>query len=139
MLIRCSQQSDKLLFAGMAGGKCVTTTCNRRNTIGGCSVSLPRTDYGLYISTVGSGHAPTATYRRIRRTVIYIATGFSKNLPFTIRHLIGGGMPPPYSGVSYKQQFICLLRQVDKHLYYLNDCCSIRLFAEQEPDRYVRW
>ena len=38
------QISDKLLFAGMAGGKCVTTACNDRNTIGGCSVSLPRSD-----------------------------------------------------------------------------------------------
>ena len=41
MLIRFIQQSDKLLFAGMAGCKCVTTTRNCRNTIGGCSVSLP--------------------------------------------------------------------------------------------------
>ena len=30
-----------LNFAGMAGGKCVTMACNNRNTIGGCSVSLP--------------------------------------------------------------------------------------------------
>ena len=117
MLISQTQQTAKLLFAGMAGGKCVTMACKCRNTIGGCSVTLPRTDYGLYTSTVGSGHAPTATYRRIRRTVIYIATGFSKNLPFTIRHLIGGGMPRPYSGVSYKQQFIALLTEPDKHFY----------------------
>ena len=41
MLIRFIQQSDKLLFAGMAGCKCVTMACNNRNTIGGCSVSLP--------------------------------------------------------------------------------------------------
>ena len=41
MLVAFSQQSDKLLFAGMAGGKCVTMACNNRNTIGGCPVSLP--------------------------------------------------------------------------------------------------
>ena len=40
MLINITQQEDcKLLFAGMAGGKFVTTAYNRRNTIGGCSVS----------------------------------------------------------------------------------------------------
>ena len=42
MLIGFRQQSEKLMFAGMAGGKFVTTACNRRNTFGGCSVSLPR-------------------------------------------------------------------------------------------------
>ena len=41
MLVAFSQQSDKLLFAGMAGGKFVTMAGNNRNTIGGCSVSLP--------------------------------------------------------------------------------------------------
>ena len=42
MLIRFIQQSDKLLFAGMAGCKFVTMACDYRNTIGGHSVSLPR-------------------------------------------------------------------------------------------------
>ena len=41
MIIEQMQRTDKLLFAGMAGGKCVTMACNNRNTIGGCSVSLP--------------------------------------------------------------------------------------------------
>ena len=35
MLIGFRQQSEKLMFAGMAGGKFVTTACNYRNTIGG--------------------------------------------------------------------------------------------------------
>ena len=59
MRIGLTQQTDQLLLAGMAGGKFVTTDCNCRNTFGGCSVSLLRTDYGLYTPTVGSGHAPT--------------------------------------------------------------------------------
>ena len=41
MLLNLTQQGDKLLFAGMAGGKCVTTACKCRNTIGGYSVTLP--------------------------------------------------------------------------------------------------
>ena len=41
MFIDLMQQTDKLVFAGMAGGKCVTTACNCRKTIGGHSVSLP--------------------------------------------------------------------------------------------------
>ena len=41
ILVGFRQQSDKLLFAGMAGCKCVTMACDYRNTIGGCSVSLP--------------------------------------------------------------------------------------------------
>ena len=41
MLIEFRQESDKLLFTGMAGGKCVTAACNCRNTFGGHSVSLP--------------------------------------------------------------------------------------------------
>ena len=41
MFVDLSQRAGKLLFAGMAGCKCVTTAGNDRNTIGGCSVSLP--------------------------------------------------------------------------------------------------
>ena len=44
MLIDLIQQTDKLLFDGMAGGKFVTMACNCRNTIGGHSVSLPYTN-----------------------------------------------------------------------------------------------
>ena len=35
ILVGFRQQSDKLLFAGMAGCKCVTMACDYRNTIGG--------------------------------------------------------------------------------------------------------
>ena len=38
MLIDLIQQTDKLLFAGMAGCKCVTVTSNCRNTFGGLGI-----------------------------------------------------------------------------------------------------
>ena len=47
VLINLIQQTDKLVFAGMAGSRCVTTACNCRNTIGGCSVSLPGANCSL--------------------------------------------------------------------------------------------
>ena len=134
MLIGLTQQTDRLLFAGMAGGKCVTMACNYRNTFGfslwnDChwqssyfdslrdaphTVSLPRANCCLTHKNCRVGACPHRSLSTIDRRVFAEIFSHVNNGSAYSSIGCGRGMPRPYNGVSFKQQFIAFLAEPDQ-------------------------
>ena len=128
MLVDLPQPTDKLLFAGMAGGKCVTMACNNRNTIGGCSVSLPCANRCL-AHWRGSALKPPLCKGRWQKSSIF--AGGVVNSSILMQSRLKGQSLSQKSKIfdsslytrepwalprqCVKQQFIALLTEADMH------------------------